>query len=54
MSFQICRLVDWNKCVIFEIFDDLIADEAFYDFGNVANDQYWPEIIFIISFTFIL
>ena len=43
-----------NKCVIFEIFDDLVTNKALYHVGNMAYDRYWPEVISIINFTFIL
>ena len=54
VSFQISRLIHWNKTVLFKKINNLITHKGFYHFLNMIYDRYWTIIIFVINVAFIL
>ena len=54
VSFQISRLVHWNKTMLFQNINRLITHKGFYHLCNMIYHIYWTIIIFVIDVAIIL
>ena len=54
VSFQISRLIHWNKTMLFKQINNLITHKGFYHLCNMIYDRYWTIIIFVINVVIIL